>query len=156
MASATTPVADPQRISGDLWLTPGEAMERLAIREWLFRRLVVTGQLQVVKLGHRTVRVPLSALEQLATVLPDPVHSRAELMRWRLADIPGMSATERDNEVLRIRIVLTFLEDDCVPPWLLRRLASLEAAQHQTRPASPAIRVGDWCGPVRLLPGQVP
>ena len=82
---------------------------------------------QLLELRHPSQpsrRLPLL----VRALLPDPLRSVDDEVRFRHADIASMTSATRSFEALRIRTAIALVDVDCVPRWLVDRLRRLEAS----------------------------
>jgi hypothetical protein len=65
----------------------------------------------------------------LRRLLPNPLRSIEEWVRFTHADLVQMAPAARRAEAFRIRVAVSLVEhsEDDVPDWLLDRIARLEA-----------------------------
>jgi len=55
---------EPVRLGGD-WVTPGEAAAYLGVSKQTVRAWCAAGKLKSAKMGHHTVRISVSSIEQM-------------------------------------------------------------------------------------------
>jgi hypothetical protein len=65
---------------------------------------------------------------RLCRQLPDPLRHYEDLLRFRHEDIAVMSPAARGAEAFRLKVVLSLVDAEDVPTWLLRRLERLDMA----------------------------
>jgi len=73
---------------------------------------------------HPTRKLPLP----LRKLLPDPLRSLEDLQRFTHGDIAEMTTAARHAEAFRWRVVVSQIDAEVVPAYVLERIARLEAA----------------------------
>jgi len=71
-----------------------------------------------------TRKLPL----ELRRLVPNPLSSFEDFERFMFTDLGAMTPAARRAEAFRCRVAIAQVEPDVVPPWVLSRVAALEAA----------------------------